>query len=47
MGGKPVAQTEAYARNEFSVKTSADGAYVERDPRQKAGVPMDLLAPLQ
>ncbi|QLF72016.1 TolC family outer membrane protein (plasmid) [Peteryoungia desertarenae] len=48
MNLKPVAQTDAYARSEFSVTSGADGSrYVERDSRQKAGVPMDLLAPLQ
>lgn len=47
MNVKAVGQTDAYARNEFSVKTTPNGAYVERDPRQKAGIPMDLLAPLQ
>lgn len=47
MNVKPVNETDAYARNEFTVKTTPNGAYVERDSRQKAGIPMDLLAPLQ
>lgn len=47
MSVKPVGQSEAYARNEFSVKATQNGGYVKRDPRQQAGVPMDLLAPLQ
>jgi adhesin transport system outer membrane protein len=47
MNVKAVGEADAYARNEFSVKTTPNGTYVERDPRQKAGIPMDLLAPLQ
>ncbi|MFD1747420.1 TolC family outer membrane protein [Rhizobium helianthi] len=48
MNLKPVRQVEAYARNEFSVKsTSGDPGYRERNSRQSAGLPMDLTAPLE
>lgn len=45
---KPVAQVEAYARNEFAVPAEASNpGYVEVEARQKAGMPMDLLAPVR
>ncbi|UIK04592.1 TolC family outer membrane protein [Neorhizobium galegae] len=45
---KPVGQAEAYARNEFTVPGGVTNpGYVEIDSRQKAGMPMDLLAPIR
>jgi adhesin transport system outer membrane protein len=45
---KPVAQAEAYARSEFVVPGGvANPGYTEFDSRQKAGLPMDLLAPIR
>lgn len=48
MNLKPVGQSQAYARREFSAPTGVKNpGYVEMDPRQKAGLPMDLLAPVR
>lgn len=45
---KPVEQVEAYARNEFLVPAGvADPGYVRLESQQKAGMPMDLLAPIR
>ena len=45
---KPVEQAEAYARDEFAVPAGVvDPGYVRIDSRQKAGMPMDLLAPIR
>lgn len=48
MNVKPVGQVDAYARKEFSVASQpGNPAYRENVSRQKAGLPMDLMAPLQ
>lgn len=48
MNLKPVAQVEAYARKEFVVPGGAvNPGYVKVESHQKAGMPMDLLAPVR
>ena len=45
---KPVDQSKPYAREEFAVPASvANPGYVELDSHQKAGMPLDLLAPIR
>ncbi len=45
---KPVEQAQSYAREEFVVPAGvADPGYVELDSHQKAGMPLDLLAPIR
>ncbi|WP_117194794.1 TolC family outer membrane protein [Rhizobium terrae] len=45
---KPVGQAQTYARNEFAVPGGVKNpGYVELDSRQKADMPMDLLAPIR
>nr|WP_281408635.1 TolC family outer membrane protein [Rhizobium sp. SEMIA 4085] len=45
---KPVEQAKEYAREEFVVPAGvADPGYVELQSHQKAGMPMDLLAPIR
>lgn len=45
---KPLDGTNAYARQEFAVPAAAQNpGYVEVDSHQKAGMPMDLLAPIR
>ncbi|WP_245518963.1 TolC family outer membrane protein [Neorhizobium sp. JUb45] len=49
MSLKPVAQVEAYARKEFVVPGggAVDPGYAKIESRQKAGMPLDLLAPVR
>ena len=48
MGLKTVPQAAEYARQEFAVPThTGDPNYVEYESHQKAGLPMDLLAPIR
>jgi len=44
---KPVDQATAYAEKEFDVKSNPNPGYVELNSHQKAGLPMDLLAPIR
>ncbi|MDM9626775.1 TolC family outer membrane protein [Rhizobium sp. S152] len=45
---RPVEQAQPYARDGFAVPaTSANPNYVELDSHQKAGMPLDLLAPIR
>jgi len=45
---RPVEQSKAYAREEFVVPAGvADPGYVELQSTQKAGMPLDLLAPIR
>jgi adhesin transport system outer membrane protein len=45
---KPVEQSKPYAREEFVVPAGvANPGYVELDSHQKAGMPLDLLAPIR
>ncbi|MET3857292.1 adhesin transport system outer membrane protein [Rhizobium sp. OAE497] len=45
---RPVEQAKAYAREEFVVPAGvADPGYVELQSTQKAGMPLDLLAPIR
>ena len=45
---KPVDQSKPYAREEFVVPAGvANPGYVELDSHQKAGMPLDLLAPIR
>ncbi len=45
---KPLDDTSAYARQEFAVPATAQNpGYAEVDSHQKAGMPMDLLAPIR
>ncbi len=44
---KPVDQATPYAEKEFAVSEKANPGYVELNSHQKAGLPMDLLAPIR
>lgn len=45
---RPVEQAQPYARDSFAVPaTAANPNYVELDSHQKAGMPLDLLAPIR
>jgi adhesin transport system outer membrane protein len=45
---KPLDDASAYARQEFAVPATAQNpGYAEIDSHQKAGLPMDLLAPIR